>query len=159
MAFWVRNHEHIFSHQQTTSMQKQITKIAYGKYKYFAHNNRWHSSQQCCILNYPFSISLLLNADLKIHQGRGCCHGFPIQATKSCYLFYIHPIFEHFQSPVTVLSWCKFCKSHMMVWMRMACTFVRFVRVQIKENIKAPRRWPLWWEFTGHRWISRTKGQ
>ena len=25
-----------------------------------------------------------------------------------------------------------------------------FVQAQIKENIKAPRHWPLWWEFTGH---------
>ena len=24
-----------------------------------------------------------------------------------------------------------------------------FIRVQIKENIKAPRHWPLCWEFTG----------
>ena len=28
-----------------------------------------------------------------------------------------------------------------------------------KENIRAPRHWPLWGEFTGDRWISRTKGQ
>ena len=28
----------------------------------------------------------------------------------------------------------------------------------IKENIKAPRLWPLW-EFTGGRWIPRTNGQ
>ena len=34
-----------------------------------------------------------------------------------------------------------------------------FIRVQIKENIKAPRHWPLWGEFTGDRWIPRTKGQ
>ena len=27
------------------------------------------------------------------------------------------------------------------------------------ENIKAPRHWPLWGEFTGDRWIPRTKGQ
>ena len=27
------------------------------------------------------------------------------------------------------------------------------------SNIKAPRHWPLWGEFTGHRWISRTKCQ
>ena len=26
------------------------------------------------------------------------------------------------------------------------------------ENIKAPRQWPLWGEFTGDRWIPRTKG-
>ena len=30
---------------------------------------------------------------------------------------------------------------------------------QIKENIKAPRHRPLWGEFTGHRWIPRTKDQ
>ena len=27
------------------------------------------------------------------------------------------------------------------------------------ENIKAPRHWSLWGEFTGDRWIPRTKGQ
>ena len=34
-----------------------------------------------------------------------------------------------------------------------------FIRVQIKVNIKAPRHWPLCGEFTGDRWIPRTKGQ
>ena len=34
-----------------------------------------------------------------------------------------------------------------------------FVQAQIKEKIKAPRQWPLWGEFTGDRWIPRTKGQ
>ena len=33
------------------------------------------------------------------------------------------------------------------------------VQAQIKENIKAPRHWPLWGEFTGDRWSSLTKGQ
>ena len=33
------------------------------------------------------------------------------------------------------------------------------VQAQIKENIKAPRHWPLWGGFTGDRWIPRTKGQ
>ena len=32
-----------------------------------------------------------------------------------------------------------------------------FIQAQIKENIKAPRHWPLWGEFTGHRWIPRTQ--
>ena len=35
----------------------------------------------------------------------------------------------------------------------------RFIRAQIKENIKAPRHWPLCEEFTGERWIPHTKGQ
>ena len=30
---------------------------------------------------------------------------------------------------------------------------------QIKENIKALRRWPLWGEITSDRWILRTKGE
>ena len=33
------------------------------------------------------------------------------------------------------------------------------VQVQIKENIKAPRQWPLCGEFTGDLWIPHTKGQ
>ena len=31
------------------------------------------------------------------------------------------------------------------------------VQAQIKENLKALRHWPLWGEFTGARWIPRTK--
>ena len=34
-----------------------------------------------------------------------------------------------------------------------------FIQAQIKQNIKAPSRWPLWGEFTGDRWIPLTKGQ
>ena len=34
-----------------------------------------------------------------------------------------------------------------------------FIQPQIKENIKAPRHWPLCGEFTGRRWIPRTIGQ
>ena len=36
--------------------------------------------------------------------------------------------------------------------------YSNFVQAQIKENIKAPRHWPLWWEFTGDR-TPLTKGQ
>ena len=34
-----------------------------------------------------------------------------------------------------------------------------YIQAQIKENTKAPRHWPLREEFTGDRWIPRTKGQ
>ena len=34
-----------------------------------------------------------------------------------------------------------------------------FIRAQIKENTKAPLHWTLCGEFTGYRWIPRTKGQ
>ena len=33
------------------------------------------------------------------------------------------------------------------------------VQARIKENIKAPRHWPLQVEFTGNRWIPLAKGQ
>ena len=39
------------------------------------------------------------------------------------------------------------------------CLLKRLYKAQIKENIKAPRYWPLWGEFTGDRWILRTKDQ
>ena len=39
------------------------------------------------------------------------------------------------------------------------CFLNRLFKAQIKENIKAPRHWPSWGEFTGDRWIPHTKGQ
>ena len=40
------------------------------------------------------------------------------------------------------------------------CLFMQpFIQTQIKENIKAPRHWPLCGEFTGDRLIPRTNGQ
>ena len=39
------------------------------------------------------------------------------------------------------------------------CLLNRFIQTQIKENIKAPRHWPLCEEFTGDRWIPRTNCQ
>ena len=34
-----------------------------------------------------------------------------------------------------------------------------FFYAQIKENIKAPRHWLMWGEFTGDQWIPSTKGR
>ena len=34
-----------------------------------------------------------------------------------------------------------------------------FIQTQIKEDIKAPRHWPLCGKFTGDLWIPRTNGQ
>ena len=38
-------------------------------------------------------------------------------------------------------------------------TIVYSIQAQVKENSKAPRRWPLRGQFIGHRWILRTIGQ
>ena len=37
------------------------------------------------------------------------------------------------------------------------CLLTRLFKAQIKENIKAPRQWPLCGEFTGDRWILHTQ--
>ena len=39
------------------------------------------------------------------------------------------------------------------------CSLNRLFKVQIKENIKGPRHWPLWGKFAGDRRIPRTNGQ
>ena len=39
------------------------------------------------------------------------------------------------------------------------CLLNRLFKAQIKENIKDPRHWHLWGDFTADRWILRTKGQ
>ena len=39
------------------------------------------------------------------------------------------------------------------------CLLKRVIQTQMNENIKAPRHRPLWGEFTGDRWIPRTRGQ
>ena len=39
------------------------------------------------------------------------------------------------------------------------CLLKRLFNAQIKENIKAPRHWPLCEEITGDRWIPGTKVQ
>ena len=40
------------------------------------------------------------------------------------------------------------------------CLFAElFVQAQSKENVKAPRHWPMWGEPIGDRWIPLTKGQ
>ena len=44
-------------------------------------------------------------------------------------------------------------------YLKQWCFAQPFVQAQIKENIKAPRHWPLWGEFTGDRWIPLTEGQ
>ena len=37
--------------------------------------------------------------------------------------------------------------------------YLTVIQAQINENVKAPRSWPFWEEFTGDRWIRRTKDQ
>ena len=52
-------------------------------------------------------------------------------------------------------SWVRWCLKSPA-----ACLFIQpFTHAQITENIKALHHWPLCREFTGDRWIPRTKDQ
>ena len=66
--------------------------------------------------------------------------------------------------------WCQAASHYVItitsqwVWWRLKSPASRlftqpFIQMQIKENIKALRHWPLCGEFTGDRWIPRTNGQ
>ena len=45
------------------------------------------------------------------------------------------------------LAWSVFINGYLIIIIHP----ITFVQMQIKENIKAPRHWPLWGEFTGDR--------
>ena len=66
-----------------------------------------------------------------------------------------YPSWRHNIETITVTSqWARRRLNSPASWL-----FAQpFVQAQIKENIKAPRHWPLWGESTGDRWISPHKG-
>ena len=68
------------------------------------------------------------------------------------------------------IGWTTFKASNALQWRHNKCDGVsnrkphdyllsRLFRRRSKENIQAPRHWPLWGEFTGDCWTLRTKGQ
>ena len=64
-----------------------------------------------------------------------------------------------FQGNVATLQWRHNERDGVSDHQHHDCLVHRLFKAQIKENIKAPRHWPLCGEFTGPRWIPRIKGQ
>ena len=59
-----------------------------------------------------------------------------------------------------ILQWSHSGRDGVSNHRRLVCLHMQpFDQAWIKENIKAPRHWPLWGEFTGDRWIPPTKSQ
>ena len=63
-------------------------------------------------------------------------------------------------------KWSPFCHYSDVIWTQWrlkspaSLLFAQpLVQAHIKENIKAPRHWPLWGESIGDRWLPLTKGQ
>ena len=57
------------------------------------------------------------------------------------------------------LQWRHNERDGMLDHRRLDCLLNCVFEAQIQGNIKAPCHWPVWGEFTVHRWIPRTKGQ
>ena len=54
-------------------------------------------------------------------------------------------------SPVTITMTSLWARWRLRSPARPTIVYLTVIRAQIKENIKAPRHWPLYVEFTGHR--------
>ena len=110
--------------------------------------------------------------------GAACMHNFEVFHGKSMWVssggYWTNclPIFQYHQkhwSPVEYHGHIGQLSPHITVtswwerWRLKSPTsrlFTQlFIQAQIKENIKAPRHWPLCGKFTGDRWISHTNGQ
>ena len=119
----------------------------------------------CCLLWYKYRFPWLHVALYLYSERYGKCTDIWPQKHKkvqNCVYFFgstefaciIH--YEYVRHIITVTSeWA---------WWRLKSPASRvftqpFIQVEIKESIKAPRHWSLWGEFTGDRWISRTKVQ
>ena len=65
-----------------------------------------------------------------------------------------------FRSDQFITFWMRTKWNFRRNWIAMNRSLLKpFIQAQIEENIKAPRHWPLYGEFTDDRWIPRTNGQ
>ena len=65
----------------------------------------------------------------------------------------------HDSLPITSLRWRYNERDGVSNHQRLDGFLNRLFRCRTKKNIKAPRHWPLWGEFTGDRWIPLTKAE
>ena len=85
---------------------------------------------------------------------------FPLAETLLSHRWKISPdIANDLQEPLNPLQWLHNEHDGVSNHQTHNCLLNRLFKAQIKENIKAPRHWPLCEEFTGDRWIPPTKGQ
>ena len=84
-------------------------------------------------------------------------YGYKIVKSSECFIIFL-PLVGHsnYTLPITMTSqWARWrLKSPASPLFTQP-----FIQAQVTENIKAPRHWFLWREFTGDRWIPHTKGQ
>ena len=78
-----------------------------------------------------------------------------IQPVLFLFIYWHLTVLKHLNTITVTSQWARWRPKS--PWFRL---FTQpFVQAQTKENIKAPRHWPLWREFAVGRLIPRTKGQ
>ena len=65
----------------------------------------------------------------------------------------------HLQNILLPLQWRHYDSDGVLNHQPRDCLLNRLFKAQMNENIKAPRHWPLWGEFTVDQWIPRKNGQ
>ena len=89
-----------------------------------------------------------------------CSTNVSLSFTKKDFSYLRHLSVEKWQKIQTLLQWRHNGRDCVSYHQPYDCLLTQpFIQAQIKENIKAPRHWPLCGEFTGDRWIPRTNGQ
>ena len=108
---------------------------------------------QCIFINFKTKFSLITAMLVKIcpqtHSDKISCQPIPDRVQRE----------EDSLSARKSSQWRHNGRDGVSNHQHYECLPNRLLKAQMKENIKAPHQWLLWGEFTGHRWIHRTKGQ
>ena len=132
---------------------------------YMQIHTRWSPYRFNIIYNTPREIWMRLYCFISVISAVLCVfiwYSYPYHLMT---LFYWHLHWRlASRCDPTLKMWINITMTSQWAWWRLRSPASRlftqpFIRTQIKENIKAPRHWPLCGEFTGDRWIPRTNGQ
>ena len=134
--------------------------VNYGMFKQCKLNGSKYKRNMLPIdkhVHVLFFINPLMPCELKWENNKTVISIFlyELAGLQTCTLFRLLP---HLDSQYTITVTSQWARWRLKSPASSLFTQL-FIQAQIKENIKAPRHWPLCGEFTGDRWIPRTNGQ
>ena len=118
-------------------------------------------SAPCNFNQYSDSFSKKNCLKMSSTKRRPFCPGFSVSTWKGALrtdMIYQADLYQ-WQCLCGALQWRHNERDGVSNYQPRDCLLNRLFKTQIKENIKVPRHWPLCREFTGDRWIPRTKRQ
>ena len=144
---WITSHGHIWGLNSERNMKHEIKLL--NIYFYALIQMNYHIRQKICSNETSF-------------QTQYTCYIWPnviffMRSTRCPQLNFYQPsvgnvCFEvSFHHGAFPLKWCQNERDSVSNHQRHDCLLNRLFKAQIKENIKVPRQWPYWGEFTGDR--------